>query len=199
MCKKGRFIVFEGVDGAGKTLLANSLKDDLLAKGERVMYLSFPGRGEGTLGWHIYQLHERPEIYGVNSVHPLSLQLLHIAAHIDTIENILKPELYKGTTVILDRYWWSTYVYGKASGIDSKCISKVIDVEKELLKGFEPDVCFYIYREEGMNSKISRNLALKLNSIYRDLIVGFENVVLVDNSQGIDETLFFIKSECDSL
>jgi dTMP kinase len=58
------------------------------------------------------------------------LQTLHVAAHLDAIERKILPALEAGTWVILDRYWWSTWVYGIEQGISSTYLEPVIKAEQ---------------------------------------------------------------------
>lgn len=144
--KKGRLIVFEGVDGVGKTTLSSRLADYLTQNDEKCIYLAFPGQKPLSLGKHIHNLHHRPTDYGIESIHPVSLQMLHVAAHIDAIENTIKPCLEEGYTIILDRFWWSTKAYGIWSGINKTLINRIISIELECLDGLSFDILFYIER-----------------------------------------------------
>ncbi len=95
-----QLFVFEGPDGVGKTTLAQRFAARLRARGVPSTYLSFPGAEEGTLGKHVYDLHHNSEAIGVRTVHPSSLQLLHVAAHIDAIESQIRPLLKQGQTIM---------------------------------------------------------------------------------------------------
>ena len=110
MSKRGKLFVLEGPDGVGKSTLAHTLTEYLNAKGIPCDYFAFPGREAGTLGRHIYDFHHNPIQFGVKLVNPASVQVLHIAAHLDTIERNILPTLEKGRSIVLDRFWWSTWV-----------------------------------------------------------------------------------------
>ena len=114
----GRLIVFEGPDGVGKSTLAQALTNRLMAMGLSCEHLSFPGKEEGTIGSLVYDVHHRPAGYGIGAITAASLQALHIAAHLDAIEQRIVPALNEGRWVILDRFWWSTWAYGCAAGVD---------------------------------------------------------------------------------
>jgi dTMP kinase len=92
--------VFEGPDQVGKSSVTLGAEQRLRKAGVACVRLSFPGDDPGTLGRHVYELHHAPASYGVESVLPLSLQLLHIAAHVDAIERRILPWLRAGTTVL---------------------------------------------------------------------------------------------------
>ncbi len=107
MARRGNLFVFEGPDGVGKTTLAQALADHLGAENLPHKLLAFPGREAGSLGHHVYQIHHQPQTYQIERIHPASLQVLHLAAHIDAIEQHIRPVLETGRHIILDRFWWS--------------------------------------------------------------------------------------------
>src|SRR5262249_34513872 len=130
MVTTSKLFVFEGVDGSGKTTLSRAFVQHLKALGYECDWLSFPGCENGTLGKHVYDIHHNrldDPIRGVNST---SLQLLHIAAHIDTIERRILPALKQGRLLVLDRYWWSTLVYGIVAGANERSLKRMINIER---------------------------------------------------------------------
>ncbi len=147
MTSPGRLIVFEGPDKVGKTSIAHQTVAALQASGIDCEYLAFPGRKEGTLGYLVYRLHHNPEEYQVNSINQTSLQIMHIAAHIDAIESYILPTLLTGKTIILDRFWWSTIVYGTVRGVPKKALRTMVDLELLYWKDRQPDMAFLIERE----------------------------------------------------
>lgn len=147
---RGRLVVFEGPDGVGKTTLANALVEELTRRGVRGEYFSFPGRDLGTLGHLVYEVHHEPGKFGIDHMEPASLQVLHIAAHLDAIARRILPALEAGRSVILDRFWWSTVVYGIVGGVDRGILDAMIDLE---LKGWgeaAPDVAFLVTRRSPL-------------------------------------------------
>ena len=87
----GKLYVFEGPDGVGKSELSSRFATMLNEKGTPAKLLSFPGKNDGTIGKLVYDLHHAPQSFGVKKVSSSSLQLMHIAAHIDAIENQILP------------------------------------------------------------------------------------------------------------
>ena len=104
-----QFVVFEGVDGSGKTSLFKSLvKYFQMISNKLPLYAaSFPGSSPGTLGEWVYRLHHNEATDGPapEDIAPPALQMLHVAAHIDTILTRITPILTSKGFVILDRYW----------------------------------------------------------------------------------------------
>ncbi len=148
-----RLIVFEGPDGVGKSTLALWFADQLRETGTDSVLLSFPGREPGTLGHHVYELHHNPPRFGIEDLASASLQLLHVAAHIDAIERRIKPLLASGKTVVLDRFWWSTYVYGLIGGVSRDVLERMIELERRVWEPLRPDRLLHISRESPLRNE----------------------------------------------
>jgi len=165
---QGRLIVLEGADGSGKTTLARELVTHLEAAKISTVYFSFPGREIGTLGAEVYDLHHRSRERGVAAIHPASLQLLHIAAHIDVIETKILPTLRQGTNIVLDRFWWSTWVYGVVAGASPASLKAMIDVEHVHWGAIRPAMAFLVLRTKGRSDDVAAE-RLKRIEEYRSL------------------------------
>lgn len=143
---RGLLIVMEGADGAGKSTLVQSLVAQLRDEGVRVGSCSFPGRLDGTLGRHIYELHHHHPRFGIARITPEALQLLHVAAHVDAIRARIQPALESGAWVVLDRFWWSTWVYGRLAGLEADALCAILAPEWYVLAGICPHHTFVIER-----------------------------------------------------
>lgn len=192
---KGNLIVFEGVDGVGKSTLANRLVDHLTQMKLTSEYRSFPGAAVGTLGHLVYELHHEPQKYGISQLNPLSLQIMHIAAHIDSISNQIKPSLERGTTIVLDRYWWSTLVYGKAAGIKEKQLRKILKTEMDEWRPIVPSAIFLVTRAASFrleSEAIVREKWERINQAYKEFALNEQHdapVYIIDNSSTIEGAL----------
>jgi len=112
-------------------------------------------------------LHHQSEDFGVASIDPTSLQVLHVAAHIDALNRTLLPALAVGQTVILDRYWWSTLVYGMVNDVSDQALGLMVELESVAWRGKTPDVLFLVHREVvGAPSNPSHSV---LSDRYADL------------------------------
>jgi thymidylate kinase len=141
--------VFEGPDHVGKTTIVKEVEKRFIRAGQACVSLSFPGKEEGTIGAHIYKLHHDLARYDVMQLSPLSRQILHIAAHVDAIERKILPMIRKGTTILLDRYWWSTWAYGIADDIPASQLESLISMEKQVWHGVVPTSLFLLSRQES--------------------------------------------------
>lgn len=169
MTETGKLIVFEGPDGVGKTALAHKVTDHLTRIGTSCCYYAFPGREIGSLGWHVYNLHHDPARFDVQKINPTSLQLLHVAAHIDAIEHKILPMLKAGQSVILDRFWWSTWVYGVAGGARPQSLRSMLKTERMQWADTLPSVVFLISRTEPLRMEYSPDRWNELCRIYNEL------------------------------
>ncbi len=149
----GQLYVFEGPDGVGKTELSGRFAAILTDRGTPTIRLSFPGKSGGTVGKLVYDLHHNPNSLGVKTITPASMQLMHIAAHIDAIETVILPALRAGTSVVLDRFWWSTKVYGLAGGSNKRLLANMIDVELAAWGSVSPSAIFLIRRQLPLRSE----------------------------------------------
>lgn len=100
------FVVFEGIDGSGKSSLIVSLSKDLKKRGLNLNLTKEPG---GTvLGQKIRKLLIE------HTPHPPTAQaenLLYFADRSQHIKEVIEPTLKKGEWLISDRYWASTFAY----------------------------------------------------------------------------------------
>jgi len=102
---RGRLITIEGLDGAGKSTLAEGLAGEIAARGHAVQALREPG-GVG-LSERIRALVKDPSL----SVTARTEALLYAAARAQLVEERLEPLLAAGTIVILDRFVDSSLAY----------------------------------------------------------------------------------------
>jgi len=101
----GRLIVFEGVEGAGKTTQLERLALRLGRHGVTVRMLREPGGT--TVGDEIRALLLRPGAV----IPPRSEALLFMASRAALMEEQVRPALARGEVVLLDRFFLSTYAY----------------------------------------------------------------------------------------
>lgn len=135
--KKGLFITFEGVEGAGKTTQIELLKNELDRRGIEYIVTREPG---GTaIGEKIRGVLLDPENSEMNYMTELLLYYASRAQHLYEKINRAKES---GKVVICDRYSDSTMAYqGYGRGIDKQLIETLNSVVE---KGNRPDLTFII-------------------------------------------------------
>jgi dTMP kinase len=110
---KGRFLVLEGIDGAGTTTQAANIQQWLEARGVQAVVTREPS--EGPVGATIrHALRGRlrlPEVAGGGELPKETIALLFAADRLDHIEAEIKPALERGIWVISDRYVQSSIAY----------------------------------------------------------------------------------------
>lgn len=143
----GKLIVLEGPDGVGKTTLAKEAAKFLNECDKPCEVISFPGKKPYTLGNLVYEIHHNASKYELDEVTPVGIQALHISAHLDTIYGQILPTLRSGKHVVLDRFWWSTWVYGITSGINREVLEAMIELEKTQWGAVQPSVAILLQRE----------------------------------------------------
>jgi dTMP kinase len=112
---RGRLITIEGLDGAGKSTLAEALQREMAARGVRVELLREPGGVE--LSERIRLLVKDPSL----AVSPRAEALLYAAARAQLVAERLEPLLEEGALVLLDRFVDSSLAYqgaGRALGVE---------------------------------------------------------------------------------
>ena len=115
-CPGGLFVVFEGLDGAGKTTQLQLLATHLRQAGYEVVCLKEPT--DGPWGQKIRQLAQ----HGRHKVTPdTELEWFLEDRREDVAQNIC-PALAEGHIVLLDRYYFSTIAYQGAMGYDPEII-----------------------------------------------------------------------------
>lgn len=113
------FIVFEGLDGAGKTTQAKMLRDRLESEGVKVEMVADPGTT--ALGLAIRQI----LLHSDEPITPIAQMLLFSAARAELAAHIRKRRA-EGYVVICDRWIASTLVYqGVINGIDQELILEI--------------------------------------------------------------------------
>jgi len=117
----GRFITFEGGEGAGKSTQVALLGDRLRAAGHEAIATREPG---GTPGAKDIR---RLLVEGsVERWEPFSELLLHNAARHEHVQKIIGPALASGKWVVCDRFADSTMAYqGQAQNVDRNMVSRV--------------------------------------------------------------------------
>ena len=108
---RGRFISFEGGEGAGKSTQARRLVDGLRARGLEVVATREPGGSPGGEAIRELLVNGPPDRWSA-----ITETLLMYAARRDHLERVISPALDRGAWVVCDRFYDSTRAYQGAGG-----------------------------------------------------------------------------------
>lgn len=148
----GRFITFEGGEGAGKSTQTQLLADYLRLKGEDVVLTREPGGTDGA------EMIRALLVSGdINRWDPLTEALLMISARLDHWNKVISPALQKGKWVICDRFSDSTLAYqGYGRGVNIDFLQKL---HQEILPQAIPDrtYIFDIDPKVGIKRALNRH------------------------------------------
>ncbi|MCH2205909.1 MAG: dTMP kinase [Lentisphaerales bacterium] len=144
---KPKFLVIEGLEGAGKSTALETIKAYLTEKGVKsITTCREPG---GTLmGEAIRSIVKDQTIE--EKVDSRTELLLMYASRIQLVENIIKPALDEGSWVVCDRFFYSTFAYqGGGRSIDMDVIQNIHNAS---IGDFTPDMTIYmdISPEQGL-------------------------------------------------
>lgn len=184
------FVSFEGIDGCGKTTQAALLAASLRRDGIEVVHTREPG---GTpLGEKLREL----VLHG-DHVAPWAEAALYAAARAQHVDQVIRPALDRGATVVCDRYLDSSAAYqggGRELGLDT-----VYELNLAVVDGLLPDRTFLVEvspeeaerRVGGTGDRIERDgvaLWARAAAAYAELARRFpERYVVLDGAQAVEQ------------
>ena len=131
--RPGRFITFEGIDGAGKSSHIEALAGWLRDRGHEPVVTREPGGTELAEQLRSLILHE--------AMDPLTEALLVFAARRDHLQRVIEPALSRGSTVLCDRFTDATFAYlGGGRGFD---LGVLAALEGWVQHGRQPDLTLW--------------------------------------------------------
>ena len=160
--KKGFFIVFEGIEGSGKSFQINRLYKKLKKKNLKVIKTREPGGTKSSELIRNLILKDYFEKDKKEKFDKYTDTLLYLAARNEHIKNKIEPALKAKKVVICDRFINSTYAY---QVVGKKVEKKFIDnIHKKILRGVKPDMTFIL--KTSMTSSTRRLKKRKLKNRY---------------------------------
>ncbi|MDD1782750.1 dTMP kinase [Enterovibrio sp. ZSDZ35] len=198
----GKFIVVEGLEGAGKTTAIQNVIQTLKAHGiSNVETTREPG---GT------PLAEQMRAL-VKEGHPdepltdMAELLLLYAARIQLVDNVIKPALSRGAFVVGDRHDMSSQAYqGGGRGFDKALMANLRDT---VLGDFRPDFTLYMDLDPAIGlsrakarGELDRIEKMQLDFFHRtrerylELANADKSIVIIDASQTIEQVSADIKA-----
>ncbi len=194
MPARGRFISFEGGEGAGKTTQIERLAAFLREQGIDVVVTREPG------GTEVGEVIRRVLLdKSLPAMEPDTELMLMYAARVEHVRKLIRPALDAGKWVLSDRFADASHVYqGAGRGLDPERIDAL---EQWSLQGFTPDrtIVFDLPVAQGMARVRSRGATDRFEeeqqSFFERVRQGYldraarypERFVVIDAARGIDE------------
>lgn len=182
----GKFIVFEGIDGSGKSTQTKLLKKYLEEQGFLVTLTKEP-TNNSSVSQKIRQILNKEVIAGAKE-----LQELFIQDRKEHLEKVVIPSLKEGKIVISDRYYFSTIVYGESERVSKEWL---IEKNKDFLApdttiiiDLDPKICI----ERITANRSSIDLFEKIGKLekvrdnYKDIAKKFQNIYIIDGNEEIE-------------
>lgn len=181
---KGKFIVLEGVEGAGKSRQCSLLVDALNANGRDALLTREPG------GAPLAEALRRLLLDPAYSPDAVSELYMYSAARRDHLNKVVFPALAEGKIVVCDRFIYSTLAYqGYGRGLDTEFIRRVnertvspLTVDLAMFIDVSPEVGFA--RKGGADK--SDRLERESLQFFRRVYDGFKAMCASDELVAID-------------
>lgn len=191
---RGKFVVIEGLEGAGKSTAVAAIQTLLEQQGVEYINTREPG---GTPIAESLRTIVKQGVDGEQVCDSTELLLMY-AARAQLVETRIKPALSEGKWVVGDRHDLSSQAYqggGRELGVD-----KLQAIKQIAIGSFEPDLTLYLDIEPGLGLSRARERG-ELDRIEQQALSFFErsravylaqaeandNIVKIDASQSIDK------------
>lgn len=189
----GKFIVFEGLDGSGQSTQTELLTKFLKKKKHRVLKTKEPTLNSKA-GEKIREILDKKKKASFKK-----LQELFAKDRKEHLKNVIIPALKEGKIVISDRYFFSSFAYGQASGLSLDWLIKIN--EKFLMPDIvffldtKPEICIKRIRKRGDRITLfeEKEKLKKVYQNYKILIKKFDNVKIIKGEKSIREICFEIR------
>lgn len=183
---RGLLLVFEGIDGSGKSTHARFLYDYLTEEGFDAVIIKEPTKGRW--GDKIREIAR----YGRRGISPKEELDYFINDRIEDVLDNIKPALDAKRIVIMDRYYISTMAYQGALGSDPEEILKINErfapsPDVIFLLDLDPDIALsrIIEGREGINPGFEQiDYLRKVRAIFNSITI--PNMVRIDAGQEIE-------------
>ncbi|PIS16849.1 MAG: dTMP kinase [Candidatus Portnoybacteria bacterium CG09_land_8_20_14_0_10_44_13] len=218
---KGKFIVFEGLDGSGLSTQAKLLGDYLQNRGPA--HIATPARSDAAssgersvAGGREVILTKEPtmdseagrQIRAILDekikIEAAEIQRLFVQDRKEHLDNLIIPALRAGKIVISDRYFFSTLAFGAVSSN----LEWLIGLNKDFLLPdmtflllVRPEICVDRIIKRGEGVKLFEKLPTleKVYKNYQIIAERFENVYVVNGEESAEEVFEEIKNEISKL
>jgi dTMP kinase len=171
----GILITFEGIDGAGKTVLLERMAEWLKEQGIQTFVTKEPG------GTHIGRMLKKVLLEEEKECDPRVEFLLFAADRAEHFARLIIPELQKGSVVLSDRMADSSLAYqGFGRGLNKELITQV---NKWAMHDLAPDLTYYVHvpYEIALERRLSRpgtchTLEREEKQFWEQVILGYQHL-----------------------
>lgn len=171
---EGLFIIFEGLDGCGKSTQVSMLTGFLEQRGIKYTYVREPG---GTkVGDQIREILLNPE----TKLSSWGEVLLYAAARAQLVQDVIRPALARGEVVVGDRYLFSSLAY-QGYGLEQD-VELVRRVNLEAVQGLLPNHVFLlrVTPEMGLSRQAGQRdldrIELRNHQFFHRVYLGYEKL-----------------------
>ena len=191
---QSKFIVVEGLEGAGKSTAIPYITSILENKGiDDIVHIREPGGTEVS-----EEIRKIVKYQGDEKIYPETEVMLMYASRIQVVNKVIKPALLSNKWVIADRHEFSTIAYqGAGRGISCDFLQTI---KHETLGDFTHDLCIYldISPELGLERAVSRGkldrfekedikFFYKIREKYLELVEADKNSVIIDGNNNLED------------
>lgn len=186
---KPLFVVFEGIDGSGKSTQINLLKEMFEKHGREVLVESEPTNN--PVGKMIQEVMTGKVILANESI--AALFLADRLEHISNPINGLNQKLKNGYNIIASRYYFSSYAF-QSDAVPLKWLVESNELCKSILKA---DFTFYLNIDPNLSFErvIKRGKHLELFETREKLITTHNQYLKAFDLYGYDENIFIVNAE----
>tara|TARA_B100001029_G_scaffold179760_1_gene190831 strand:+ start:4753 stop:5370 length:618 start_codon:yes stop_codon:yes gene_type:complete len=191
MSKIKPLIVFEGIEGSGKTTIINYVSKYLKKKKISFIKIREPGGNKNSEKIRKLILNKK------NKFNPLTDLMLYLASRSENIENVIKIN-YKKKIILLDRFVDSTIAYQHyGMGINK---SIIVNINKILLKKIKPNITFlnivnmqnlkkrlYLRKNKNRYDNFKIKFYKKVQAGFVKLSKNKKNYVIIDSNKNLVE------------
>lgn len=183
---KGKFIVFEGLDGSGQSTQTKLLAEFLKEKGHKVLTTKEPTL-DSVAGKKIRQILDEK-----TKEDPAKLQKLFAQDRKVHLNGLILPELKKGKIVISDRYCFSSFAFGSIA-VPLNFLLKIND------KFLMPDIIFFLdvkpviclarmgKRNKDKTLFEEKNKMKKVYQNFKKILKNFKNSIIINGERNISQ------------